>query len=265
MQIDQHKKQTPTLNVEVTTPFKYLGNFQRFHYLTLLNGEVPLALSQAKNSVLIEQHNNATEVNFMITCTKLYFPVITLSINDNIKLLENIKQGFKRTISLNKYRSEITIQSKNINLDYLIDPTFRNINRLYVISFKNGNDDPTTNSFDQYYIPLVEIIDFNVLIDNKPFFGQPVKNKQGAYEKLVEILRNDDYKIGNLLDYLYHLNHYKLKSIDLSRQTTTSISQKINFTKRLEKDNDVTIFFFIVEKQQKSILIFPLYSLIIIE
>ena len=84
----------------------------------------------------------------MITCTKLYFPVITLSINDNIKLLENIKQGFKRTISLNKYRSEITIQSKNINLDYLIDPTFRNINRLYVISFKNGNDDPTTNSFD---------------------------------------------------------------------------------------------------------------------
>ena len=234
MQIDQHKKQTPTLNVEVTTPFKYLGNFQRFLYLTLLNGEVPLALSQAKNSVLIEQHNNATEVNFMITCTKLYFPVITLSINDNIKLLENIKQRFKRTISLNKYRSEITIQSKNINLDYLIDPTFRNINRLYVISFKNGNDDPTTNSFDQYYIPLVEIIDFNVLIDNKPFFDQTAKNKQKTYKNLPKcqermIIQQGIYQIIGTIR-----NNKNLVPINLSRQTNTSISQHINFTGKLK-------------------------------
>ena len=75
----------------------------------------------------------------MITITKLYVPVVTLSIDDNIKFLENIKQGFKRRISWNKYRSEITSQSKNNNLDYLIDSTFRNINRLFVFSFKNGN------------------------------------------------------------------------------------------------------------------------------
>ena len=147
----------------------------------------------------------------------------------------------------------------------MINPTFKNISSLFVLSFTNPDSDLGRDNYGNYYMSLVGLKYFNVLIDNKPFFGQPVKNKQGAYEKLVEILRNDDYKIGNLLDYLYHLNHYKLKSIDLSRQTTTSISQKINFTKRLEKDNDVTIFFFIVEKQQKSILIFPLYSLIIIE
>ena len=75
----------------------------------------------------------------MITITKLYVPVVTLSIDDNIKFLENIKQGFKRRISWNKYRSEITSQTKNNNLDYLIDSTFRNINRLFVFSFKNGN------------------------------------------------------------------------------------------------------------------------------
>ena len=100
-----------------------------------------------------------------------------MSINDNIKFLENIKQGFKRTIYWNKYRSEITTQPKNNNLDYLIDPTFRNINRLFVLSFKNGNDDPSRDVFDKYYMPLVEIKDFNALIDNKPFFDQPVKNK----------------------------------------------------------------------------------------
>ena len=92
----------------------------------------------------------------MVTSTKLYVPVVTLSNNDNIKYLENVKQGFKRTISQNKYRSETTTQPRINNLDYLIDPTHRNINRLFVLSFKNGNDGPTRNYFDEYYMPLVE-------------------------------------------------------------------------------------------------------------
>ena len=79
---------------------------------------------------------------------------------------------------------------------------------MFVLSFKNGNDDPSRDSFDKYYMPLVEIKDFNALIDNKPFFDQPVKNKQEAYEKLIELSRNDDYTTGNLLDYLYHQKHY---------------------------------------------------------
>ena len=145
-----------------------------------------------------------------------------MSINDNIKFLENIKQEFKRTISWNKYRSEITEQPKNNNLDYLIDPTFRNINRLFVLSFKNDDNDPTMKSFYKYYIPLVEIKDFNALIDNKPFFDQPIKNKQEPYQKFMEMSRNDDYTTGN------HQNYYKLISIDLSRQSNMSIPQQIN-------------------------------------
>ena len=95
----------------------------------------------------------------MITSTKLYVPVITLPINDNIKCLENIKQCFKRTIFWNKYRSEITAQPKINNLDNLIDPAFRNINRLFVLSFKNSANDPTRGSFKKYYLPLVKIKD----------------------------------------------------------------------------------------------------------
>ena len=77
---------------------------------------------------------------------------------------------------------------------------------MFVISFENDNDDPTRNSFDEYYMPLLEIKDFNVLIDNKPFFNEPVKHKQEVYEKYIEISRNYDYTTRNLLDYLYHQN-----------------------------------------------------------
>ena len=96
-----------------------------------------------------------------------------------------MKQGFKRTISWNKYISEITRQPKKNNLDYLINPTFRYINRLFVFSFKTGSNDPTRNSFNKYYMPLVEIKNFNALIGNKPFFDQLVKNIQEVYEKFL--------------------------------------------------------------------------------
>ena len=92
----------------------------------------------------------------------------------------------------------------------MIDLTFKNINRLFVLSFKNGNDDPTKNYFDEYYMSLVENKNFNALIENKQFFDQLVKNKQEGYGKLVEMSRNDNYTTVNLLDYLYHQKYYKL-------------------------------------------------------
>ena len=110
-------------------------------------------------------------------------------------------------------------------------------------------------------MPLVEIKDFNVLIDNKPFFDQPVKNKQEVYEKMS---RNDDYTTGNLLDFSYYQNYYKLIGIYLSRQTNASIPHQINFVGKLEEDDGATMFF-IAEKQHKTILNFSLDSLILTE
>ena len=89
----------------------------------------------------------------------------------------------------------------------MIDLTFRNINKLFFLSFKNGDNGPTINSSTKYYMPLVEI---KVLISNKPFVDQPVKSKQEVYEKRVEISRNDDFTTESLLDYLYHQKYYKL-------------------------------------------------------
>ena len=113
----------------------------------MIKCKIKFNLSWRKSCVLIEYHNNITGTTFQINNNKLYVPVVTLSINDNVKFLKNVKQGFKRTISCNKYRSEITTQPKINNLDYLIHPIFRITNRLFVLSLKNGNDDPIRHFF----------------------------------------------------------------------------------------------------------------------
>ena len=224
--------------------------------------EIPITAEVRKDNPVATAQ--ITGAKFEINNAKLYVSTATLSINDNIEFLENIKQRMKRTIYWNKYRPEITTQAKNNNLDYLIDPTFRNINRLFVFSFKNSNDDPKRDSFDKYYMLLVEIKDFKALFDNKPLFDQPVKNKQEAHEKLIEMSRNNDCRTGNLLDYLYHQSYCKLIGIYLSRQTNTSTPQQINFSGRLKEDDGPTMFF-IAEKQQKSNLNFSLDSSILTE
>ena len=116
-----------------------------------------------------------TELEFEKTDTKLYVPVVTLLKENDIKLLEQLKSGFKRTLKWNKCRSQMTIQPKNNNLNYLIDPTFTNVNRLFVFLFARTILSDKRDSFSHYYVPNVEINDFNVLIDGKSFFDLPVK------------------------------------------------------------------------------------------
>ena len=81
-------------------------------------------------------NNPPTGLKFQLTDTQLYVSVVTLSKGNDIKLLERLKSGFKRTIKWNKYRSQMTIQNNNNNLIYLIDPTFTNVNRLFVLSLE---------------------------------------------------------------------------------------------------------------------------------
>ena len=101
----------------------------------------------------IDGINNPTNVVFKMTDCKLYVPVVTLSAEDDNKLLEQLKTGFLKKITWNKYRSEMSNQTKNKNLNYLIDPTFTNVNRLFVLIFENEDD---RTSFSKYYVPKVE-------------------------------------------------------------------------------------------------------------
>ena len=141
--------------------------------------------------------NAPTNAKFQVKDTKLYVPVVTLSTKDDNTFLEQLRSGFKRAIKWNKYRSEMTNQTKTNNLNYLIDPTFTKVNSLFVLSFKREED---KTSFLMYYVTKVEIKHFNVLIDGKSFFDVPVKNKEEAYEKIRSINENNNYTTGSLLD-----------------------------------------------------------------
>ena len=142
-----------TQEIELAIPLKYLGNFWRALNIPLISWEVFLELKWNKNCVItsLEQRqvdagppvvrdNAPTNATLSITDCKLYIPVVTLSKDDEIKLLTNLKSGFEREIIWNKYRSQITTEGINNNLNILIDPTFTNVNRLFVLAYQNADD-----------------------------------------------------------------------------------------------------------------------------
>ena len=115
-----------------------------------------------------------------------------------------MKSDFKRTINWNKYQSKVTIQAPNPYLDYLIDPSFQGVNRLFVLSFEN-QDDVTVHT--KYYLPTVEMKDYNVMINGQNFLDQLVKNDLRTYNiRKIAIGHRDDYTFGCLLDYNYFNN-----------------------------------------------------------
>ena len=151
--------------------------------MPLINCQVSLTLTSSEDWVLTDiqhkllllhkeiihqdQKNNApTNATFKIIGTKFYLSVVILSTENDKKLLEQLRTGFKITIKWNRYRSKITNQNENNCLNYLIDPKFTKVNRLFVLSFENKNDE---HLFLKYYVPSVQIKDFNVLIDGKFF------------------------------------------------------------------------------------------------
>ena len=182
----------------------------------------------------------------------MYVPVVTLSKENDINLLEQLKSRFKRNIKWNKYRSQMTIQPKNNNLNYLIDPTFMNVNRLFVLSFPRNNNTDSRYSFSNYDVPNFRINDFNILIDGKRFFDLSVKNEEEACKKFIEMSNNNDYTTGNLLDFAYFKKHYKLIAIDLSKQTKLKDPQQINnFIRKFSRNTGATMFF-IIEKSEET-------------
>ena len=157
----------------------------------------------------------------------------------------------------------MTIQPKNNNLNYLIDPTFTKVNRLFVLSSPRNNNIDSRYSFSNYYVPKVKVNDFSVLIDGKSFFDLSVKNDEEAYEKIIDMSNNNDYKTGNLLDYAYYKKHYRLIAIDLSKHTKLKDPQQINFIGKLLRNTGATMFF-IIEKSEETTFNFSQTSVTIV-
>ena len=150
-----------------------------------------------------------------ITNTKLYVPVVTLSTEENTKFLQQLKSGIKRVINWNKYLSKLELLAQNPNHNHLIEPSFQGVNRLFVLAFENDDD---RTSDDEYYLPTVEIKDYNIITNGENVFDQPIKNNKVTYENIRKIAagQGDDYTTGCLLDYSYFADTYKMIAIDLS-------------------------------------------------
>ena len=153
-------------------------------------------------------------------------------------------------------------QTKNNNLNYLIYPTFTNVNRLLVLTFENEDD---RTSFSKYYLLKVEIKDFNLLTNGKPFFEIPVKNKLEAYEAIIEMSKNNNYTTGNLLNYECFKDYYRLIAIDLSKRIeleNPDLKQQTNFVGGLEENN--ATMFLIIEKKEETTFDFSQNSVVVV-
>ena len=239
-----------TKDVEIIVPLKYVSNFWRTLEMPLVNCEVSLILTWSKDCIIT---NSTGEGKFAITETKLYVPVVTLSTKDNEKLLQQLKSGLKKTISWKKYESSIKTFAQNRYLNYLVNPSFQGVNRLFVLPFENENG---RTSHLTYHLPKVEIKDYNIMVDGRNFFDQPVNSMSKTYENVRKIAtgKGNDYTTGCLLDYSYFKENYKMIAVDLSRQNELDADpravQQINFTANLDGAGNTTIFF-IIEKQRK--------------
>ena len=156
---------TGTKAVSLAVPLKYLGNYWTALNMPLISCEVSLELKWDKSCIItsdqvgvsLDGGNTAapTGAIFVINDCKLYVPVVNLSKDDEIKLLTNLKSRFKREIKWNKYRSQMSTEAANNNLNILIDPTFTNVNRLFVLAYQVGNNNDNRKSFLQFYLPRI--------------------------------------------------------------------------------------------------------------
>ena len=148
----------------------------------------------------------------------------------------------------------MTTEIDNNNLNILVDPTFTNVNRLSVLAYQTADN---RQSYSQFSLPKVMVKDYNVIVDKLAFFDLPIKTEEDAYEKIIDISRNNEYTTGNLLDYDYFKKYYKLIAIDLSKQQVLQqnedLIQQINFIGRLTEAANV---FIIIEKKENTILEF---------
>ena len=183
---------------------------------------------------------------------------MTLSTQENTKFFQQLKSGFKRVINWNKYLSKPELLAQNPNLNHLVEPSFPGVNKLFVLAFENDDD---RTSDDQYYLPTVEMKDYNIIING----DQPIKNNKVTYDNIRKIAtgQGDDYTTGCLLDYSYFKDTYKMIAVDLSKQQALDADpraiQQINFTANLDRAGNTRVYF-ILEEARGTILDFSQFK-----
>ena len=217
-------------NVKLVVPLKYVSNFFRSLVIPLVNCKINLELTWHKDCMISSANAAAGQVvSFMITNTKLFIPiVVTLSTNDNTNLTKQLNEGFKGTIYWNQYVSKPfpeTPHQKTGITRFALDAAFQGGNRLFVLAFnatlENEDADApaprnlavnrvTRNGYRKYFVPRVDITSYNMLIDGRNFYDQPINDSVRKYDEIRKIAtgKGDNYATGCLLDCDYFKKNY---------------------------------------------------------
>ena len=219
-------------DVKVAVPIKYLSNFWRSLEMPLINCKIHLELNWSKDCVM----SDIADTTFKITNTKFYVRTVTLSRKNNVKLVKLLEQRFKRPENWNEYQTKIETRNLDNNnfTRFPLDASFQGVRRLFVLAFNNttvtvtapnnqinnANNRLLRNSHTKYFLPRVNITNYNVLIDGRNFYDQPINDLVKQYNKIRKTAtgQGDDYTTGCLLDYQYFKDHYNLIEVNLSKQ-----------------------------------------------
>ena len=232
-------------NAQSIVPLKYISSFFRSLELPLINTKFYIQLNYTKNSVISTGGNDDVST-FKITKIELYVPVVTLKTENNNKLNNLLDGEFDRTFHWNEYKSKIeTITQAHNDNNFkrtLLDTAIPGVNRLFVAGFNdNDNLEPgdandadanrvKRDSHQKYFLPRVDIKDYNVLIDGRNFYDKNISDDFKKYEELRKAMtgRCEDFTTGSLLDYGYWKENYKLICCDLSKQKVLYSNPKAN-------------------------------------
>ena len=245
-------------SVKVVAPLEYLSNFFRSLEMPLINCKIKLNLARKKECVLSNQDGAAV---FIINDTKMYVPVVTLSKEDNKDFIEQQNKGFQRSIYWNEYKTKETNENADANLfKYInLDPSFQGVNRLFVMAYNRVDGQPTRNGQRKYYLPRIDLEKYNVIIDGRNFYDNPIESDIEKYRELKKVMigKAEDYTTGSLLDVNYFNKHYKLVAVDLSKQKELDADpraiQQIEFKYMLGTNSTI---YWVLEKSKETILEF---------
>ena len=258
-------------NTKIVVPLKYLSKFFRSLEMPLINCKIHLELNRNDDCVMYNDNTyaggdnaNDRETTFQITRTKSHVPVVTLSTKDNENLTKQLYEGFKRSVYLNEYKSQIERKAAHNNnvTRFSLDASFQGVNRLFVLAFdntENGNKKVERDIHRKYFLPRVDITNYNVLNDVRNFYDQPINDQIKKYDEVRKVMtgKGDDFTTGSLLHYYYFLKHYQLIAVDLSKQKELDAdpraTQQIEFYGKLGSNSQVCT---VLEKSKETVLEF---------
>ena len=181
---------------------------------------------------------------------------------DNKDFIEQQNKGFQRSIFWNEDKAKEQTENADANAVKFInlDPSFQGVNRLFLMAYSRADDNQATrNGQRNYYLPRIDFKKYNVIIDGRFFYDNPIESDIEKYRELKKVMigKGEDYTTGSLLDYDYFNKHYKLVSVDLSKQKELDgdprAIEQIEFKYMLETNSTI---YWVLEKSKETILEF---------